>query len=112
MCTAKETYTEAVKAVNDVLFTKKDGKTRLEREMESAVYQALGKWLIGGGIMVIVFFVGIYYRVQANSEKVDNALSHDQAALIIQRVDQLKEAVDDKNRVIQSIDERLRDKGI
>lgn len=68
MCTAEEAYKQSVQAVEDVLFTEEDGKTRLEREIENAFFKSIGRWLIGGGIVVIVAISGIYFQVQKNTE--------------------------------------------
>jgi len=72
MCTPEETYNQAVKAVEHVLFEEEhDGKNRFEREIESAFFKSMGKWIAGGGILVIVSLVGIYYQVQNNSEQIN-----------------------------------------
>lgn len=105
------TYDAAVQAVEDVLFSKEDGKSRLEREMETAFYRGIGRWLIGGGLAVVVAVVGIYYQVQSNTERINDSLTKDQAALITQKLDALKESVDQKNIVINEIDKRLREAG-
>lgn len=70
MCTAEEAYQQSVQAVEDVLFTEKDGKTRLEREMENAFFKSIGRWLIGGGIVVVLGLGGLYFQVQANTDMI------------------------------------------
>lgn len=110
--TSENTTTYEQAAVEDVLFTLDNGKTRLEREMESAFFKSVGRWLVGGGVVVIISVSGLWFKVQANTEKIENALTEDQAALIIQRVDQLNLSVQEKNETLKDIDARLRAKGI
>jgi hypothetical protein len=61
MCTKEEAYSESVKAVEDVLFTKHNGKTKLETEMESAIYRSVGKWFLYGGVLIVLSVASLYY---------------------------------------------------
>ena len=92
MCTPEETYKEANKAVNDVLFTPDNaGHTRFAREVHDAVfeegvncepsrfqrelkkgfYQTFGKWFFGGGALVLLALAGMYFQLRENTEAID-----------------------------------------
>ena len=72
MCSAEETYKETKKAVEAVLFDEKDkGKSRLEQEMESAFFRIVGKWLVGGGVLVIIVATAYYFNTQSRIDKVE-----------------------------------------
>lgn len=112
MCTKEETA-----EILHQEFWKEDGlKDKLIAEVHTAIDARVGRWLIGGGI-VIVFTVAAGWfslssKVAINSEKIENALTTDQAALLIQRLDQLSEDNRELNETIKSLDVRLRSKGI
>lgn len=112
MCTKNE-----IAEVIEQEFFKEGGlRDQLSDDITTRIDAKVGRWLLTGGLIVIVAAAGAWFTlkntVSNNTEKIENALTQDQAALIIQRVDQLKESVDDKNEVIQRLDERLRAKGI
>ena len=72
MCTPEETYNESVKAVEHVLFEEKEnGKSRFENELENAFFKSVGKWIVGGGLLVVISMVGIYYQVKQNTDAIN-----------------------------------------
>jgi len=70
--TQEQTYDQTHNAVEDLLFKKDDsGVSRFEREVKSAFFSGIGKWVMSGGVAVIVLLAGIYYQVQNNSNLID-----------------------------------------
>ena len=89
MCTPNEIKKESEKAIEEVLFQPDtQGHTRFAREVHNAVfeegqggepsrfqremrkgfYQTFGKWFFGGGAVMLIGLVGIYFQVQENTE--------------------------------------------
>ncbi len=73
-------------------------------------------WIIVGflgSILAMGVWVGsIETKIEEINYKVDRSLTQDQAALITQRLDQLTKSIEEKNQIIQQLDNRLRLKGI
>ena len=69
MCTPEETYTQASHAVENVLFKEDDsGTNRFGREMKKHFYSTVGKWMLGGGAIVVLGLANAYYQIWANEE--------------------------------------------
>lgn len=89
MCSPEETRNESVKAIKETLFTPDshgitrfqrevhdavfaDGDngqpSRFQRELKKAFYSSVGKWLVGGGIAIIIGGAFLYFQVQQNTE--------------------------------------------
>ena len=86
-----------------------------QREEVSATH----RWIIGLVLTIIIQSGAVFFwaatiqaQVQQNAENIEDALTQDQAALIIQQIEQLKDSVETKNKTIEKLDERLRLKGI
>lgn len=97
-------------------FLKDDGlKDKLVAEIHQTIDARVGRYFISGGIVLLVVILSAWFtltnRVDNNQQAIKAALTQDQAALIIQRLDSLKESVDEKNTRIDSIDARLRAAG-
>lgn len=112
MCTKEE-----VQEVIKYEFFRENGlRDNLIDDFQKAMDARIGKWLLGGGIVIIFTVASAWFtlnaRVESNTEKIEKALTTDQAALIIQRLDNLEQVVKDKNSTIKELDERLRSKGI
>ena len=112
MCTKEETA-EIIKTE----FFKEGGlKDALVKDVERAIDARVGRWLLGGGIIFLFTISAAWFSLKAqvddNTEKIENALTSDQAALVIQRLDQLEQSVREKNTTIEKLDDRLRAKGI
>lgn len=91
-------------------FYKEGGlKDAISKEIDKAIDARVGKWLVGGGVIVLFTMTAAWYTLKAdvayNTARIEQALTTDQAALIIQRLEQLEV-------VVTKIDERLRLKGI
>lgn len=92
MCSKEETKKAANDAVEELLFTPDanghtrfgrevhdavfmDGAggqpSRFQREIKKAFYSTVGKWLIGGGIAIIIPLVSIFFQVKQNTEALD-----------------------------------------
>lgn len=111
MCTKEETA-ELLKHE----FWKEDGlKDNLLNEVHKAIDARIGRWLIGGGILIIFTIVAAWFslksEVSRNTEFREQGFNQDQAALLIQRLDQIAEDNRDLNKTIQALDDRLRAKG-
>lgn len=102
MCTAEEAYEQSVHAVEHVLFTEENGKTRLEREIESAFFKSIGRWLIGGGIVVILGLGGLYFQVQANSALINEGGRYTQEEADIDNAN-FQRQVDEMNKKLDII---------
>lgn len=98
-------------------FWKEDGlKDQLIKEVQRAIDARVGRWLIGGGIVIVFTIAAAWFslknEVTRNTEYRENGFNKDQAALLIQRLDQMADNNRDLNRTIKELDDRLRAKGI
>lgn len=112
MCTKEETA-EVIKTE----FFKEGGiRDAILSEIDKAIDARVGKWLIGGGIIMIFAIAAGWFslkgEVARNTEYRENGFNKDQAALLIQRLDQISENNRDLNETIKELDDRLRAKGI
>lgn len=112
MCTKEET----AEIINHEFYREGGLRDNLVDEIDQAIDARVGRWLIGGGIIMIFTISAAWFtlnnEVSNNSAKINDALTTDQAALIIQRIDQLERTLTDRNSTIEKLDERLRAKGI
>lgn len=111
-------------AVNEVLHeTVEDGSTYIGREvsryMDRKATQIISTLTLRFAIPAVGFVVamaGAWFslsnRVETNTEHLQETLTQDQAALIIQSVANLTNRVDEQNELIKELSERLRNKGI
>lgn len=112
MCTKEET----AEIIQHEFY--RDGGLRdsLVDDLERAIDARIGRWLIGGGVAIIFIIAAAWFtlsnNVSNNTEKINNALTTDQAALLIQRLDQFEELQGDTKASVEKLDERLRAKGI
>lgn len=112
MCTQEET----AEILREEFWKKGGLKDQLTKEVHAAIDARVGRWFISGGAIIVFMVAAGWFSlsnsVANNTQKIDDALTSDQAALIIQRLDQLETTVQEKNRIIERLDERLRSKGI
>lgn len=88
MCSSAETYEQAVQAVEHVLFEEKDGKSRFEREIEAVFYKGIGRWLLGGGVVIIIAVSGIYFQVKANTYNINEGGRYTQEEADVDKANQ------------------------
>lgn len=108
---------EQIAQVIDQEFFKEGGlRDRLKSDFTNIIDARIGRWFIGGGVVLIFSIASAWFtlsnQVANNTNKINNAVTTEGAALIIQRIDQLENTLQDKNDAIKSLDERLRAKGI
>lgn len=111
MCTKEETA-----EILHTEFWKEGGlKDQLSKEVHRAIDARVGRWLLAGGLGIIVLVAGAWFslkgEVARNTEYRENGFNKDQAALLIQRLDQLSDDNRELNETIKSLDDRLRAKG-
>lgn len=102
MCTKKEAKTAANEAVEELLFTPDhnghtrfgrevhdavfntdgSGESRFQRELKKAFYASVGKWLIGGGIVMISALTATYLQVQQNTDAINEGGRYTEADAI------------------------------
>lgn len=114
-----ESYKEAVKAIDDTLFTpdvhgntrfarevhdavfNDDGvgrESRFQRELKKAFYGTIGRWLIGGGMVLIFALAGIYFQVETNSKALEEGGRYTEAdALKDLRLQESRDARQDED---------------
>lgn len=71
------TYQETVDAIEDTLFTPdSSGRNRFERELDSHVSKRIGRWIISGGLIIVLSGAGLYFSLEnrvSNMEEKQNA---------------------------------------
>lgn len=130
MCSKEETKKAANEAVEELLFTPDangytrfgrevhdavfmDGSggepSRFQREIKKAFYSTVGKWLVGGGIALIIPLVGIYFQVQQNTEAIDQGGRYTETdALEDARLQEARDSRQDED--IQNLREEINSK--
>lgn len=112
MCSKEET----AEVIHNEFY--RDGGLRdsMVEEIDQAIDARVGRWLIGGGVVLLFAMAAAWFslsnEVSNNSEDLENVLTSDQAALIIQRVESLSAKQEETNESVKALDERLRSKGL
>ena len=106
MCTKAETA-----QVIEHEFFKKDGlKDRLLKDMKKQLNADFTKWLVGGGLLIILgasaAWFSLYFQVQANSIELDKREEN------VDEISVIKFQVQQNAATLKSIDDRLRENGI
>lgn len=110
------TQNEVAQVIEQEFF--KDGGLRdqLTEDISNAIDARIGRWLIGGGMILILAAAAAWFSlrndVDNNTQALEDAITQDQAALLIQRLDQFEKLQADTNASIRDLDNRLRAKGI
>ena len=63
-------HTRFAKEVHNAVFNEaEDGHpSRFQRELKKAFYSTFGKWFFGGGAVIMIGLVSIYFQVQENTQ--------------------------------------------
>lgn len=105
-----------IKAIENEFFKEGGLRDKLRKDITNIIDARIGRWFIGGGgfliITAVLAWANLTSKVNSNTEKIENAVTNEGAALIIQRLDQIESTVKDKNDTIKALDDRLRAKGI
>lgn len=119
MCTKEETA-EVLR--NE--FNREGGfKDELVKDVVTTLKAMVFTYLVTGGAILLFTVIGawftLYYkvasqdvRITANTKLIDEGYTKDQAALIIQKNEELSNQVTDLKDTLEKLDDRLRAKGI
>lgn len=69
--------------VHNAVFNGKDGReSRFQRELRAAFYGTIGKWLVGGGLLIIFSLANIYFQVNQNTRQLSEGGRYTEADAI------------------------------
>lgn len=108
MCSKEETYKQSAKAVEDVLFQKDEtGQTRFGREIDTHLNTRVGKWLFSGGFIAIIFLAGLYYRIEQNTNLIQEGGRYTQEEADVDNAN-FQRQLNDVNKKLDIIIEQTR----
>lgn len=97
-------YQQVVDAIEDTLFAPdSSGKNRFERELDNHVGKRLGRWLLGGGFLVIIVGSGLYFTLENRVSAVEETQKRSNERLVVSLTEIKNEISSLRNLLIEVI---------